>query len=67
MLIVVPDDNPPVMAGTMALERLRRLGEVQLYNSDATDPQVLSSRLKNADVAVNIRGRTAPADRWRLN
>lgn len=58
MLIVVPDDNPPVMAGTMALERLRRVGEVQLYNSDATDPQVLSSRLKNADVAVNIRGRT---------
>ena len=58
MLIVVPDDNPPVMAGTPALERLRRLGEVRLYDSDATDPKVLSSRLRDADIAVNIRGRT---------
>ncbi|HXZ28453.1 MAG TPA: NAD(P)-dependent oxidoreductase, partial [Terriglobales bacterium] len=58
MLIVVPDDNPPVMAGTPALERLRRVGEVRLYDSDATDPQVLSSRLQAAEVAVNIRGRT---------
>jgi len=58
MLIVVPDDNPPVMAGTPALERLRRAGEVRLYGSDATDPQVLSSRLRDAEVAVNIRGRT---------
>lgn len=58
MLIVVPDDNPPVMAGTPALDRLRRLGEVRLYDSDATDPEVLASRLRDADVAVNIRGRT---------
>lgn len=58
MLIVVPDDNPPVMAGTPALDRLRRIGEVRLYDSDATNPQVLSSRLREADVAVNIRGRT---------
>ncbi len=58
MLIVVPDDNPPVMARTPALERLRRVGEVRLYDSDATDPQVLSSRLRDAEVAVNIRGRT---------
>ncbi len=58
MLIVVPDDNPPVMAGTPALDRLRRLGEVRLYDSDATDPEVLAGRLRDADVAVNIRGRT---------
>ena len=58
MLIVVPDDNPPVMEGTAALERLRRVGEVRLYDSDATDPQVLLSRLRDAAVAVNIRGRT---------
>jgi len=58
MLIVVPDDNPPVMAGTPALERLRRAGEVRLYDSDATDPQVLLSRLRDAEVAVNVRGRT---------
>jgi D-3-phosphoglycerate dehydrogenase len=58
MLIVVPDDNPPVMAGAPALERLRRLGEVRIYDSDATDPNVLADRLRDADVAVNIRGRT---------
>lgn len=58
MLIVVPDDNPPAMAGTPALERLRRVGAVQVHDSDATDPEVLSRRLRDADVAVNIRGRT---------
>ncbi len=58
MLIVVPDDNPPAMAGTPALDRLRRVGEVRLHDSDATDPTVLRDRLRDADVAVNIRGRT---------
>lgn len=58
MLIVVPDDNPPVLAGTPALERLRTIGEVQLYDSDATDPKILIDRLREADVALNIRGRT---------
>jgi D-3-phosphoglycerate dehydrogenase len=62
MLIVVPDDNPPALAGTPALDRLRRIDEVQLYDSDATDPAVLAERLKDADVAVNIRGRTRFTD-----
>jgi phosphoglycerate dehydrogenase-like enzyme len=62
MLIVVPDDNPPVLAGTSALERMRKLGEVQVYDSDATDPAVLADRLQDADVAVNIRGRTRFSD-----
>jgi D-3-phosphoglycerate dehydrogenase len=58
MLIVVPDDNPPALAGTPALARMKRLGEVRLYDSDATDPAVLIERLQGAEVAVNIRGRT---------
>ena len=58
MLIVVPDDNPPALAGTPAWERLQKIDEVRLYNSDATDLAVLIERLKEADVAVNIRGRT---------
>lgn len=58
MLIVVPDDNPPVLAGTPALECLRTIGEVRLYDSDATDPKILAERLREADVALNIRGRT---------
>jgi D-3-phosphoglycerate dehydrogenase len=58
MLIVVPDDNPPAMAGTPALARLRRVGEVQVHDSDATDAGVLAERLRQAEVAINIRGRT---------
>ncbi len=58
MLIVVPDDNPPALAGTPALERLRRIGEVRVHDSDATDPTVLKDRLRDVEVAVNIRGRT---------
>jgi phosphoglycerate dehydrogenase-like enzyme len=62
MRIVIPDDNPPVISGTAALERLRRLGEVQLYTSDAADPAVLAERLREADVAVNIRARSCFTD-----
>ena len=62
MLIVIPDDNPPALAGTPALERMRKLGEVRVYDSDATDPSVLADRLQGADVAVNIRGRTRFTD-----
>jgi phosphoglycerate dehydrogenase-like enzyme len=58
MLIVVPDDNPPALAGTPALDRMRRIGDVRVYDSDATDPAVLADRLQGADVTVNIRGRT---------
>ena len=62
MLIVVPDDNPPALAGTPALEQLRKIDEVRVYDSDATDPAVLIERLKEAGVAVNIRGRTRFTD-----
>jgi phosphoglycerate dehydrogenase-like enzyme len=62
MLIVVPDDNPPALAGTPALERLRKIDDVRVYDSDATDPAVLIERLKEAGVAVNIRGRTRFTD-----
>jgi D-3-phosphoglycerate dehydrogenase len=58
MRIVVPDDNPPALAGTPAVDRMRRIGEVRIHDSDATEPSVLAERLKDADVAVNIRGRT---------
>jgi D-3-phosphoglycerate dehydrogenase len=58
MRIVVPDDNPPALAGTPALTRLRQFGEVRVFDSDATDATVLVDRLRDADVAVNIRGRT---------
>jgi D-3-phosphoglycerate dehydrogenase len=58
MLIVVPDDNPPALAGTPPLEQLQKIDDVRVYDSDATDPTVLTERLKEADIALNIRGRT---------
>jgi phosphoglycerate dehydrogenase-like enzyme len=58
MRIVVPDDNPPALAGTEALTLLRTVGEVALYDSDATDPRILIERLQGAAAALNIRGRT---------
>jgi D-3-phosphoglycerate dehydrogenase len=58
MLIVVPDDNPPALAGTAAWDRLRKIDDIELYDSDATDPALLTERLKEAVVALNIRGRT---------
>ena len=62
MLIVVPDDNPPALAGTPALDRLQKIDDVRLYDTDATDPAILSERLRDAEVAVNIRGRTRFTD-----
>jgi D-3-phosphoglycerate dehydrogenase len=58
MRIVVPDDNPPALAGTEALALLKTVGEVALYDSDATDPKVLIERLQGAEATLNIRGRT---------
>lgn len=62
MRIVVPDDNPPALAGTEALALLKTVGEVALYDSDATDPKVLVERLQGAAAVLNIRGRTRFTD-----
>ena len=34
-IIVVPDDESPVLGGTVEEERLRQLGEVHIYDSRA--------------------------------
>ena len=34
-IIVVPDDEPPALAGTIEEKRLRQLGEVRIYDSKA--------------------------------
>jgi D-3-phosphoglycerate dehydrogenase len=54
-LIVVPDDEPSVLAGTVVEERLRQLGEVRLYDSRALSDEELISRIGDADIAYNIR------------
>ena len=53
--IVVPDDFPRALAGTKAEEKLRLLGEVNLYSDKAKNQEELGERLKNAEVAINIR------------
>lgn len=53
--IIVPDDEPPVLAGTVEEERLRKLGEVRIYDSRALSDEELIKRVADADIAVNIR------------
>lgn len=54
-IIVVPDDEPPVLTGTIEEERLRQLGEVRIYNSRALGDEELLSRIADADIVYNIR------------
>ena len=53
--IIVPDDEPTVLAGTVEEERLRRLGEVRIYDSRALSDEELLRRIADADIALNIR------------
>ena len=54
-VIIVPDDEPPALAGTVEEERLKQLGEVRLYNSRALGDEELISRIADADIVYNIR------------
>jgi len=54
-IIVVPDDEPPVLTGTVEEERLRQLGELHIYNSRALSEEELLSRIGDADIVYNIR------------
>ncbi len=56
--IVVPDDEPPVLAGTKEEERLRRLGKVSTYSSRALSDGELLPRITDADIVLNIRSTT---------
>ena len=53
--IVVPDDDPVALRGTEIEERLGRLGELVIHDSLAANPSELTARLKDANVAINIR------------
>lgn len=54
-IIVVPDDEPPVLTGTVEEERLRQLGEVRIYDSRAFGDEELLSRIADADIVYCIR------------
>jgi len=53
--IVVPDDYPPVLSGTEALERLRALGKVTLFDTRPGSVTELLARTSEAPIVVNIR------------
>jgi phosphoglycerate dehydrogenase-like enzyme len=53
--IVIPDDFPPQIKGTKALEQLYEYGEVTSYNTKASSQEELIQRMKQAEVAINVR------------
>lgn len=55
MKIVIPDDYPPVISGTRHLDRLKELGEVEVYTSRPRSEEELLGRIVDADIVVNIR------------
>lgn len=54
--IVIPDDSPPVISGTPALERLRAAAETLVHTSPPASEDDLIRRLEGAHTVVNIRG-----------
>lgn len=54
--IVIPDDSPPVISGSHALERIRAAGETIVYASLPSSEDDLIQRLQGAHTVVNIRG-----------
>jgi D-3-phosphoglycerate dehydrogenase len=54
--IVVPGDDPPQIAGSPHLERLRPCGDVVLHATRPTGPDDQLERARDADVLINSRG-----------
>ncbi|HKV44799.1 MAG TPA: NAD(P)-dependent oxidoreductase [bacterium] len=54
--IVIPDDSPPVISGTPALERIQASAETIVHTSPPDSEDDLIRRLRDAHTVVNIRG-----------
>lgn len=53
--IVIPDDFPKAISGTKAEEKLRTLGNVQIYSHKAETQEELVARIKACEAVINIR------------
>ncbi|MGH8068426.1 MAG: 2-hydroxyacid dehydrogenase [Candidatus Entotheonellia bacterium] len=53
--IVIPDDFPPVISNTPALETLKTQGDVEIYTSRPDTQDELITRIRGAHTVVNIR------------
>jgi D-3-phosphoglycerate dehydrogenase len=56
--IIIPDDYPRAISGTKAEEKVKTLGEVQIYSDKAKTQEELIERIKEADAVINIRAYT---------
>ena len=54
-IIVFPDDYPPILVGTEQESRLRKLGELRIYESEAVGEVELIRRLTDANIAYIMR------------
>jgi D-3-phosphoglycerate dehydrogenase len=57
-LIVVPDDAPPVLGPSPALDRLRGCGEVRYFDSLPGTEDRLLERIAGAEIVINVRSST---------
>lgn len=55
MLVVIPDDFPPIIVDDEALKRLRQHAQVILYSDRAQSNEEFISRIRNANGVINIR------------
>jgi len=53
--VVVPDDAPPVLAGSPSFQKLRERAEVAYFPSLPGSEDKLAERIGDAEVALNIR------------
>jgi phosphoglycerate dehydrogenase-like enzyme len=53
--IVIPDDFPTAISGTEAEEKLRTLGDVQIYSHKAETQEELTERITACEAVINIR------------
>jgi len=56
--ITIPDDFPRVISGTKAENKVRSLGEVQIYSEKAKTQEELIERIRESEVVINIRAYT---------
>jgi phosphoglycerate dehydrogenase-like enzyme len=57
-LITIPDDFPRAISGTKAEDKVKILGEVQIYQDKAKTQEELLERIKESEVVINIRAYT---------
>ena len=62
--IVVPDDFPPALTGSVAEAPLKKMGQVRVFTERGADQEsTLIERIGDAEVIVNIRAHAHFTDR----